>query len=58
MRGVPRDRFAISRAPSRIDGDLQHIGRPPDDQVEILDRVVVEPLHDPEARPHRRRQHA
>ena len=57
-RGVPRERCAISSAALGVDRDLQHVGGAPDDEVEVLGRVVVEPLHDAEPRAHRRRQHA
>jgi hypothetical protein len=58
MRGVPRERRAISLAPSDVARHLQHLGRATHDQLERVLGVVVQPFDDAEARAHRRRQHA
>jgi hypothetical protein len=49
MRGVPRERRAISHAPVPVDVDAEDAGRPPDDRLELVGLVVVEPGDEPEA---------
>ena len=58
MRGVPRERRAISFAPSSADADAEHPGAALHDQLEFLDRVEFEPDRDAEAVAQRRRQEA
>ena len=58
MRGVPRERRAISRAARRLDRDAEQLRAAQDDLREILGRVEVEPDDVPEAREERRREQA
>jgi hypothetical protein len=58
MRGVPRERRAISRAPSASIGDAEDAGRACDDAREVGNRVELQPLHDAEAVAQRRGQQA
>ena len=43
MRGVPRERRAISHAPSASIADVQDPGGADDDRLELVVGVVVEP---------------
>ena len=56
MRGVPRDRRAISRAASVVDRDAQDARRAADDLFDVGFRVEVEAMDDAEPRAQRRRQ--
>ena len=56
MRGVPRERRASSAAAPSDDRHVQNPRRPTDDFLQIRLRVEIEPMHDAEARPQRRRQ--
>ncbi len=49
MRGVPRERLAISRAPSADIGGAEHAGAARDDQLEFGDRIEIEPDRNAEA---------
>ncbi len=56
MRGVPRERLAISRAPSRSISTPENFRRALDDDPQVLVRIKLQPQHDPEPRTQRRRQ--
>ena len=49
MRGVPRERCAMRRAPPVIDPHVEDRGRALHDPFQILDAVELQPLHDAEA---------
>ena len=49
MRGVPRDRSAIRRAPVGVDRHPEDAGRPLDDGLELVGVVEVEPADEAEA---------
>ena len=49
MRGVPRLRRAISRAPVGFDGHAEDAGRAVDDELEVVLAVEVEAVDDAEA---------
>ena len=49
MRGVPRDRRAISQAPSRSIVHAEDAGGALDDRAQLVVVVVVEPGDEPEA---------
>ncbi len=49
MRGVPRERLAISRAPSVDAGDAEDFRRTLDDAGKFVRRVELQTLHDAEA---------
>ena len=55
-RGVPRERRAISAAPSGVDAHVEEAGRSLDDALDLGGLVVVEPVGDPEAVAERRGQ--
>ena len=48
MRGVPRERLAISSAPSDSSSTPRIVRDPPQDRGELVVRVVVEPGHEAE----------
>ena len=56
MRGVPRERRASSAGGAVLDRHVQNPRRSPDDFLEIALVVELEPVHDAEPRPQRRRQ--
>ena len=56
MRGVPRERLAISRAPASSIGRLEDAGRAQHDLRELRARVELEMLRDAEAIAQRRRR--
>ena len=58
MRGVPRERRAISNAPSAVGGHVQQPGRARDDARQFLGRVELQPRDDAEAVAQRVGQHA
>ena len=58
MRGVPRERRAISLAPSSRHADAEHARAARDDALQLLDRVELQPDRDAEAVAQRRRQQA
>ena len=58
MRGVPRERRAISHAPSGVDRDAQDAGGAGDDRLELVVGVVVEPGDETEAVAQRSGDHA
>ncbi len=58
MRGVPRERRAISREPSSVMLDAEQPRSAADDLLQLLDRVEVEPDRNSEAVAQRRRQQA
>ena len=49
MRGVPRERSAMRRAPPGSTASPRIEARARDDAGEVVDRVELEPLHDAEA---------
>jgi hypothetical protein len=49
MRGVPRERRAISLAPSACHADAEHAGAAVDDQFELGLGVEIEPYRNAEA---------
>ena len=56
MRGVPRERRAISRAPSSVRSTFEQPRRAAHDLLQLLDRVEIEPDRNSEAVAQRRRQ--
>ncbi len=56
MRGVPRERLAISFAPSSRHADAEHAGAALHDQLQLVDGVELEPDRDAEAVAQRRRE--
>ena len=58
MRGVPRERMAISAAPSWSMGTLHHFGGALDDEAQLVVGVELEAQQDAEARAQRRREQA
>ena len=58
MRGVPRERRAISDAALVVDRRLQQAGAARDDARQLLGRVELQPRHDAEAVAQRVGQHA
>ena len=58
MRGVPRERRAISVAPSSVSADAEDAGAAPDDVFELLDGVEIEADRDAEAVAERRGEQA
>ena len=58
MRGVPRERRAISRPPSLGQVDAEQARGAADDLLQLLDGVEIEPHRNPEAVAERRRQQA
>ena len=56
MRGVPRERRAISRAPSSVKIDAEQPRGAADDLLQLLDGVEIEPHRNAEAVAQRRRQ--
>ncbi len=58
MRGVPRERRAISSAPVGVDRDRQQLRRARDDARQLLGDVELEPRDDAEAVAQRIGQHA
>ena len=58
MRGVPRERRAISRAPSCVSLRLEQAPGPGHDRRQLLGRIELEPCHDAEAIAQRIGQHA
>ena len=58
MRGVPRDRLAISLAPSSLIDDLEHPRAAPDDVEQFLLAIEFEPHRDAETIAQRRGEKA
>ena len=58
MRGVPRQRRAISSAAAVLDLDGQQARRAVDDRLQLLDLVRIEPQHQSEAPAQRRADQA
>ena len=58
MRGVPRERRAISHAPASSSVDVEDAGRPHDDRLQLGRVVVVEAGDEPEAVAQRPGDHA
>ena len=56
MRGVPRERSAISAAPSAIDRNLQHLGGALHNHPQFFFRIELQPQQNPEPRAQRRAQ--
>ena len=56
MRGVPRERRAISVPPSSVSGSAEDAGAAPHDVLELVDLVEIEPDRNAEAVAERRRQ--
>ena len=57
MRGVPRERLAISSAPVFVDFDAENFGRALDNDLHSSScRIKLKPQHDAEARAQRRRK--
>ena len=56
MRGVPRQRVAISGRARLVNLDAKNFRRALQDDLEVLVGVELQPQHDAEARAQRRRQ--